>query len=368
MNGVLVDPDARTVRVQGGALLGDVDHETQPYGLATALGAVSETGIAGLTLNGGYGHLSREFGLALDNLASVEIVTADGAVRTASESEHPDLFWAVRGGGGNFGVVTSFEYRLHEVGPEVYAFFVWFHADDAAEAMRAFGEWVESAPRDAGVLPFTAHVPELEEFPEEAWGDPAVAFLGCYDGPTEEAEAEFRALREFADPVVDHSGPMPYAELQSMLDADYPDGLRYYWKAVYVTDLTDEVIELVFRRGAESPSSLSTVDVWHLGGAIGDVAPDATAFRHREPAFMITFEANWEDSSTDEENVAWARDGVAELAELSVSKGAYGNFPGFGEDPARLLFGENYDRVVEAKAKYDPENLFRLNQNVAPSA
>ncbi|MDS0296449.1 FAD-binding oxidoreductase [Halogeometricum luteum] len=367
MTGVFVDPAARRARAQGGATIGDVDRETQLFGLAAPLGVVSATGIAGLTLNGGVGHLRRKYGLSLDNLVSAEVVTADGRVRTASEEENPDLFWAIRGGGGNFGVVTSFEYRLHEVGPEVFGLFVW-HRGDSEEALRAFRGYAEGASRNASVLPFYAVVPELEEFPEASWGDPAVAFLGCYDGPVAEAEAEFRALREFADPVVDFSGPMAYTDLQSMLDADYPDGLRYYWKAVYVTELTDEVLGLVRRRGAGSPSPLSTVDIWHLGGAIGDVAPDATAFRHREPAFMITFEANWEDPATDDENVAWARDGITELGDLPVSKGAYGNFPGLGEDPARLLFGENYDRVVEVKATYDPENLFRLNQNVAPSA
>ncbi|MCL7417105.1 MAG: FAD-binding oxidoreductase [Halalkalicoccus sp.] len=366
MNGVRVDPEARTVRAEGGATLGDVDHETQLFGLATALGAVSQTGIAGLTLNGGYGHLSRQYGLSLDNLLSVDIVTADGAVRTASAEGNADLFWAVRGGGGNFGVVTSFEYALHEVGPEVYALFAWFHADDAKEVMDRYREWTATAPHEAGVLAFAAHVPDLEEFPEEHWGEPTVAMLGSYRGDPDDAEGVFESLGAGLTPLVDFSGPMAYTELQSMLDEDYPDGLRYYWKSVYLQAITDEVVDYVVRRGEESPSALSTVDLWHLGGAIGDVERDATAFWHRDKPYMITFEANWEDPADDDANVDWARDGIAETQELSVASGRYGNFPGMNEDPARALFGENYDRLVEIKSEYDPENLFRSNANVAP--
>ena len=366
MDGVHVDPEARTVRAQGGATLGDVDHETQLFGLATPLGAVSETGIAGLTLSGGYGHLARQYGLAADALASVEIVTADGRVRTASEAENPDLFWALRGGGGNFGVVTSFEYELHEVGPEVYAFFVWFHADDAAAVMHAFREWTESAPRTAGVLPFAGHVPEIEEFPEAAWGEPALALLGSFRGDLAEAEEAFRPILESATPLVDFSGPTTYEELQRLLDEDYPDGMRYYWKSIFLTELTDEVVDVVLRCGESAPSELSTVDVWFLGGAVADVPRDATAFWHRDKPFMVTFEANWEDPAEDDANVGWAREGFAEVEALSVAGGRYGNFPGFAEDPVHLLFGDNYDRLVEVKTRYDPTNLFHVNQNVPP--
>jgi FAD/FMN-containing dehydrogenase len=365
MNGVHVDPENRTVRAEGGATLGDVDHETQLFGLATALGVVSETGIAGLTLNGGYGHLGREFGLAADNLVSVEIVTADGQVRTASDEEHPDLFWAVRGGGGNFGVVTSFEYELHEVS-EVYALFVWFHADDAGRVMDAFREWTASAPRNAGVLAFAAHVPELEEFPEEVWGEPALAFLGSFRGDLEEAGSVFAPIVESATPIVDLSGAMPYEDLQRLLDEDYPDGLRYYWKSIFLSELTDEVVDVVVRYNESAPSPLSTVDLWHLGDAIADVPQDATAFWHREEPYMVTFEANWDDPTDDEANVEWAREGFAETEALPVAGGRYGNFPGFAEDPVHLLWGGNYDRLVEVKTTYDPTNLFHVNQNVPP--
>lgn len=365
-NGVHVDPETRTVRAEGGATLGDVDRETQLFGLATPLGVVTETGIAGLTLNGGVGHLRRKYGLSCDNLKSVDVVTADGTIRTASEDRNADLFWAIRGGGGNFGVVTSFEYDLHEVGPDVFALFVVHHGDDATEALRRFREYASSASRNASVLPFYGFVPALEEFPEEAWGEPMVAFLGCFDGEPDAAEAEFGSLREFADPIVDFSGRTDYTALQSMLDEDYPDGLRYYWKATYLTDLDDDVIDLVVRRGEDSPSELSTIDLWHLGGAISDVPQDATAFWHRNHPYMLTFEANWDDPADDDENVTWVRESLAEVRELPVAVGGYGNFPGFHEDPARTLFGENYDRLLEVKTVYDPENLFRLNQNVAP--
>ena len=368
MNGVSVDREARTVRVAGGATLGDVDHETQLFGLATPLGVVSETGIAGLTLNGGYGHLSREYGLSVDNLLEVEIVTADGQVRTANEQHHEDLFWAVRGGGGNFGVVTAFEYELHDVGPEVYQVFAWYHGNEAASLLGRFREWTDSAPRTAAVIPFVAHVPDIEEFPEDTWGEPAVAFLGCIRHDPDEAAAVMASLTEGFDPIADFSGPTQFEALQTLLDEDYPDGLRYYWKSTYLADLNEAVIDLMLRYNEAAPSALSTVDIWWLGGGVAEVPQDATAFWHREEPFMLTFEANWEDPSDDEANIEWAREGFAAFEELSVTGGRYGNFPGFAEDPARLLFGENYDRLVDIKTTYDPENLFHVNQNISPRA
>ncbi|QIO25123.1 FAD-binding oxidoreductase [Haloarcula sp. JP-L23] len=366
MNGVRVDRENRTVRAQAGATLGDVDHETQLFGLATPLGAVTQTGIAGLTLNGGYGHLTREYGLACDALTEVDVVTADGQVLTASEDRNEDLFWAVRGGGGNFGVVTSFEYELHEVGPELYMFYEWFHADDGESLLDELREWTDSAPRNAGVLTFTAHIPELDEFPKESWGEPAVVFVGSYRGDINADNDLFDPLRGDTTPIADFSGPVTYSELQSIFDEDYPDGLRYYWKSIYLTEVTDEVIDLMLRYNEKTPSAISTIDLWSLGGAMGDVPQDATAFWHRDKPFMLNFEANWEDPDDDDANISWAREGIAELEELPVASGRYGNFPGLAEDPAELLFGDNYDRLVDIKTKYDPENLFRLNQNIAP--
>ena len=368
MTGVIVDPDARRAWVQGGATIGDVDRETQLHGLAVPLGVVSATGVAGLTLSGGLGHLRREHGLSLDNVTAAEVVTADGAVRIADEETDPDLFWAVRGGGGNFGVVTAFQYRLHEVGPEVPTLFVWHPATAAVDTLGAFREYTADAARASSALAFVAVVPEAEAFPEPAWGSLSVVFLGCYDGPPEEAEAEFAPLRTAADPIADLSGTVAYTDLQSLLDEDYPDGLDYYWTSTYVDELTDEVLEITARAGETMPSALSTVDLWHLGGAIDDVAPDATAYPHRGRPYMITFEANWEDDADTEANVGWVRRGIADVRATGVASGAYGNFPGAGEETGAALFGDNYDRLVRAKRRYDPANLFRLNQNVDPTA
>lgn len=365
---VRVDPETQTVRVGGGATLGDVDRETQVFDLAVPLGVVSETGVAGLTLNGGYGHLRRKYGLACDSLRSVDVVTADGEVVTASAERNPDLFWAIRGGGGNFGVATSFEFDCYEVGPEVFTLFAWYPAETIASGLQQFREWASDAPDEASVVPFVAFVPETEEFPESAWGDPALVVLGCWAGEVGEGETAFEPLRRLGDPILDASGPMAYAELQELLDEDYPDGRRYYWKSVYLAEIDDEVIDLLARLGRASPSNLSTVDLWHLGGAIEAVAPDATAFWHREPAYLLNFEANWDDPEEDDENVAWVREGVAEVRDLSVASGEYANFPGFNEDPARTIFGDNYERLVEIKSRYDPENLFRLNTNVQPAS
>ena len=366
MNGVHVDRANQTVRVQGGATLGDVDHETQLFGLATPLGAVSQTGIAGLTLNGGYGHLARQFGLAADSLRSVEIVTADGQVRTASAERHPDLFWAIRGGGGNFGVVTSFEYDLYEVGPEVSTIFKWFRIEDAPIVLERFHEWADSAPREGGTIAFVGYVPELEEYPEEAWGEPAIVLLGSFRGEAAEADDAFAPLVEGLSPIADFSERTTYEALQSVLDEDYPDGMHYYWKSIFLSELTDEVFEVMLRAIETSPSTLSTIDLWQLGGAIAEVPQDATAFWHRDKPFMITFEANWEDAEDDDANVSWAREAFAEIEALEIASGRYGNFPGFAEDPVNIIYGANYHRLVDVKTTYDPENLFRLNQNIVP--
>ena len=367
MTGVHVDPEAQTVRAQGGCTLGQVDRETQVHGLATPLGVVSKTGIAGLTLNGGMGHLRREHGLSCDNLRSLEVVTANGQVVTASEDSHPDLFWALRGGGGNFGVVTAFEYECYEVGPDVFVLFTWYHGDDARAVLDGVREWTTDAPRGISLLPFWAFVPELDEFPESAWGEPALVLFAGYDGTKAAATETVAPLRNLADPIADLSGPTTYTDLQSMLDADYPDGRRYYWKSVFLAALSEEVIDLVVEYGRESPSKLATIDIWHLGGAVADLPQDATAFWHREKPYMLNFEANWDDPADDEANVGWVRSGIADLRDLDVASGQYGNFPGFAEDPAKLLYGDNYDRLVEVKTDYDPENLFRGNQNIQPA-
>src|SRR5829696_1923343 len=271
MNGIEVDPERRTVRAGAGVTIGELVEETQKHGLATPMGVVSETGIAGLTLNGGIGHLRRKYGLSSDNLISADLVTADGSLLTASEEENAELFWAIRGGGGNFGVVTSFEYRLYPVGPEVMCAFVFYPGDRAKEVLRFAEEYVVHAPDEVSPLSFLGRVPRVEDFPEEWHSEQFVAFLAVYDGPVEEGEEALEPLRELGDPIVDFSGPMPYTEVQKLLDEDYPDGWRYYWKSVNVDGLGDGVIEALIEHAETAPSDHSTIDLWFQGGAMGRV-------------------------------------------------------------------------------------------------
>ena len=371
MKEIEVDPEGRTVRAGAGVTIGELDEETQKHGMATPMGVVSETGIAGLTLNGGMGHLRRKHGLSSDNLVSVDVVTADGRSLTASEDENADLFWAIRGGGGNFGVVTSFEYRLHPVGPEVMCAFVLYPGDRAKEVLRFAEEYVADAPDEVSPLSFLGRVPRVEDFPEEWHGEQFVAFLAMYAGPVEEGEEVLRPLRELGDPIVDFSGPMPYTEVQKLLDEDYPDGWRYYWKSVNVEGLRDEVIEALIEHAEAAPSDHSTIDVWFQGGAMGRVGADESAFGDRSAPILLGIEANWEpEPEEDEANIAWARNSFSDLRRFSDG-GIYLNFPGFleeGDAMMRDAYGENYERLVAIKNQYDPTNLFRLNQNIKPTA
>ena len=371
MKEIEVDPERRTVRAGAGVTIGELDEETQKHGMATPMGVVSETGIAGLTLNGGLGHLRRKHGLSSDNLVSVDVVTADGRSLTASEDENADLFWAIRGGGGNFGVVTSFEYRLHPVGPEVMCAFVFYPGDRAKEVLRFGEEYAAHAPDGVSPLSFLGRVPRVEDFPEEWHGEQFVAFLAIYAGPVEEGEEVLRPLRELGDPIVDFSGPMPYTEVQKLLDEDYPDGWRYYWKSVNVGGLRDEVIEALIEHAEAAPSDHSTIDVWFQGGAMGRVGAGESAFGDRSAPILLGIEANWEpEPEEDETNIAWARNCFSDLRRFSDG-GMYLNFPGFleeGDAMMRDAYGENYERLVAIKNQYDPTNLFRLNQNIKPTA
>jgi FAD/FMN-containing dehydrogenase len=368
MNAVDVDAEGRTARAQGGCTLGDLDRATQRHGLATPLGVVTKTGIAGLTLSGGVGHLRRKHGLSCDNLASVDVVTADGSQLTASEVENADLFWAIRGGGGNFGVVTSFEYRLHPVGPRVFVCFVFYPADRAMEVLRSCERYLGDAPEDVSPLAFFGRVPEAEAFPPESHGEPYVTLLALHPGDPAEGERILGPLREIADPIADLSGVMRYTEAQAVLDEDYPDGWRYYWKSINIPELSDAVIDRLGRHAAAAPSPHSTVDIWYQGGAMARVGEQETAFANRSEPYLIGIEANWEAGSDSDENVAWVRDVFADMQTFSKG-GIYLNFPGFLEEGEQLLregYGRNYDRLVEVKTKYDPRNLFRLNANIAP--
>ena len=317
-------------------------------------------GIAGLTLSGGIGWLRRKHGLAADNLVSLEVVTADGRVLTASEAENADLFWALRGGGGSFAVVTSFEYRLHPLGPDVFVAFVLYPGDRAAEVLHAVDEYTTGAPDEVSPVAFLGRVPHAEPFPEHAHGDPYVAVAAVYAGSVDDGERALEPLRALGEAIVDLSGAMPWVEVQSLLDEDYPDGWRYYWKSVNLDELGEGVLEALERHAATAPSHHSTIDVWYHGGALDRVDPGATAFGSR-PRYLIGVEANWEPGAPDDENIAWARATIADLERFS-SGGGYLNFPGFfeeGEEQLRASYGgRNFERLQAIKNAFDPENVF----------
>jgi FAD/FMN-containing dehydrogenase len=369
MKNIHVNPERRTVRAEGGVTIGELDAETQKFGLATPMGVVSETGIAGLTLGGGLGWLRRKYGLSSDNLVSVDVVTASGRSLTASETENPELFWGIRGGGGNFGVVTSFEYRLYPVGPEVMCAFVLYPGARAKEVMRFTEEYMAQAPDEVSPLVFLGRVPHDALFPEEWHGEQYAALLAMHPGEVEEGERVLQPLRELGQPIADLSGVMPYVEVQKILDEDYPEGWRYYWKSVNVSRLDDEVIEHLVAHAEAAPSPHSTIDVWYQGGAMSRVEAGETAFGDRGAPYLLGVEGNWEEPHEDEANVAWARECVADMRQFSDG-GMYLNFPGFlegGQEMIRDAYGENYERLVALKNEFDPTNLFRMNQNVRPT-
>nr|WP_321168288.1 FAD-binding oxidoreductase [Halorubrum sp. JWXQ-INN 858] len=365
MRGVRVDPDERTAWVQGGATWADVDHETQAFGLATPGGVVSETGVAGLTLGGGIGHLRCEYGLTCDNLRSADVVTADGRYLTASADGNEELFWGLRGGGGGLGVVTGFEFELHPVGPAVATCFVLYPGERATECLRAYREYASEAPDEVTTLSSIGVMPDEEQFPEDVADDLKIGFLGCYAGSPERGEEALAPLRELGEPIADFSATLPYAEFQRMLDEDYPDGMRYYWKSLYLDGLTESAIDRICYWAETAPSSLSTVDVWELGGAVAAVDLTESAFAGRHVPFLLGIEANWEGPANDDANVGWVRDCVADMRQFSDGS-FYLNFPGFfegGEAALETTFGPAYERLVALKNEYDPEGLFDLNRD-----
>jgi FAD/FMN-containing dehydrogenase len=316
------------------------------------------------------GWLRRKYGLSCDNLVSAQIVTADGSLLTASDEENPDLFWAIRGGGGNFGVVTSFEYRLHPVGPDVFVCFVLYPAELAREVLPFTERYLSEVADELAPLGILGHVPRAAGFPPEAHGDLYVALLAAYPGDAAEGERVVQPLRELGEPIVDLSGPMHWTEAQAMLDEDYPDGWRYYWKSVNLPELSDEVIQRLVEHAAAAPSSHSTVDVWYQGGALARIDEQATAFANRGEPYLLGIEGNWEAESASEENLAWVREMYVDMRSLSRG-GVYLNFPGFIEEGEQLLregYGANHERLQQLKAKYDPTNLFHLNANIEPKA
>jgi FAD/FMN-containing dehydrogenase len=370
MRDVHVDPATKTVRAAGGATWGDVDRESQMFGLAVPGGVVSTTGIAGLTLHGGYGHVRRKFGLSIDNLLSVQIVTADGQIRTASANESTDLFWAVRGAGSNFGVVTSFEFRAHPVGPVVQLCAPFYALDDGRAALRGWREFTATASDEISSLAVVWSVPDVEEFPAEVRRRPVVILAAVYTGTPEEGARRMQPLREFATPLLDLSGPIPYIALQAAFDPFFPKGRFYYWKSTNMHEFSDACIDPILAAAAARPSYMSDIPIWHLGGALSRVAPEATAYGRRDAPYLVTAEATWTDSAQNEQNISWARELVAGMRPFSHG-GLYLNFPGFGEEKEAMLrdaYGSNYDRLVALKTQFDPGNLFRMNLNIPPSA
>ena len=368
MRSVRVDPGKRSVRVEGGATLGDIDHETHAFGLGVPIGLVSATGIGGFALHGGYGWLSRKHGLAVDNILAADIVTADGRLRKASIGENEDLFWAIRGGGGNFGVVTSFEFRCHPVGPEVWFAAPFYPLEKGETGLRFFRDFMDRAPDELSALAVLWNAPDETSFPEQARGAPVLILAACYSGPVEEGERVTRRLREIGTPVADLSGPMRFLDVQRFFDADYPEGRFYYWKSQYVPEMDDDVIRLAVRQGAERPSPITSIDIWPLGGAAGRIDPGATAFSSRKAAFLYNIESNWDDPGKTNANVSWTRKAFEEMKRLTKGN-TYLNFPGFaeeGEDLVKDAYGGNYGRLRTVKAKYDPGNLFHGNFNIRP--
>ncbi|RMF78201.1 MAG: FAD-binding oxidoreductase [Chloroflexi bacterium] len=371
MTGVHVNPVARTARAQGGATWGDVDRETQVFGLATAGGVVSTTGIAGLTLGGGLGWLRRKHGLSIDNLLSVDVVTAGGQFVTASEHENADLFWGIRGGGGNFGIVTSFEYQLHPVGPEVMLCAPWYPAERAGEIIPRWRDFMASAPEalSSNLLFWT--VPPVPDFPEEVHGKRAVILAAVYAGPPDEGERVVQPLRELGEPLLDLSGKMPWTVVQSAFDPFFPKGERqYYFKSRYLKDLSDSTIQAMLPRAVNPPAPFVLIVVWHYGGAMARVPDEATAFLGRKAPFLFSVDAVWDDVAQTDEVINYARGFLEDMAAHSPG-GLYINFAGLGEEGEHLVrdaYGTHYERLVALKNKYDPTNLFRLNQNIKPSA
>ncbi len=373
MNGVRVDVQGRTVRAGGGCTLGDVDRETQAFGLAAPLGIVSLTGIAGLTLCGGLGWLRRKHGMACDALVSVDIVTADGVLRTASADDNADLFWAVRGGGGNFGVVTSFEYQIYPVGPMVTLCAPFYRlGDDTAEIMRRWNDFMATAPEDVSSSCLFWSIPPVPGFPEELHGTPFVLPAAVHSGAPEDGEKLLQPLRELGEPILDISGPIPYTGVQTAFDPLFVKGERLnYWKSLYLDRIDDAAIDRIVARAHDRPNPWSLIAVWHLGGAMNRVDPAETALGVRNANYLYSLDTSWTDHADDARAIGWTRDAWADLEDYS-NGAVYLNFPGQGEEGETLMrasYGsDNYDRLVEIKTKYDPTNLFRMNQNILPKA
>jgi len=363
MKGTRVDPASKTVWAEGGCTWGDFNHANYAFGLATTGGIISTTGIGGLTLGGGIGYLTRGAGLSLDNLVSADVVLADGSFVTASEKNHPDLLWALRGGGGNFGVVTSFQYKLHPV-KDIVGGVMLFEVGDAPKVMKAYNEYITHAPRELGAFFAWQIAPPLPFIPEKRHGDTFCAMVMCWTGPPDQAAKAFAPFRSAAPVVAEFVSPMPYPAMNSLFDGLVPPGLQHYWKAVFVRDLTDGAIDAHMKFGPKVPVVNSTMHIYPINGAVHDVAADATAFGHRDAKYATVIAGMWPDPKQNDANIRWVKDYYAALAPHS-EKGGYINFAASDDsDRVAANFGRSFDQLRKLKAKYDPSNMFRINQNI----
>ena len=368
LRGVIVDPETRTVTAQAGCLLGDVDRETQLHGLATPLGFVSETGLAGLTLGGGFGYLTRRFGWTVDNLLDVEIVTADGRVRRASREENADLFWALRGGGGNFGVVTSFTYRLHAVGPTVHGGLIAWPFERAEEVLETYRKLTTTAPRELTAFLICMRAPPVPFVPEEAHGKRICAMPVCYTGDLANVDETLAPIRALGEPVVDLLGEQPYTRLQSYLDPTQPKGAHYYWKTEFAAELDDDLLVTMRDLAGECPIPAGQLVIIHVDGALNEHEEDDGAVGNRDTRYIYGTAGRWEP---DEPNAdafrQWVRDAWTRFRPFSTG-GTYINFQTAdeGADRIRATYGDNFDRLAEVKTRYDPDNVFRANRNISP--
>jgi FAD/FMN-containing dehydrogenase len=367
MRGVWVDTAKRSAVAQPGCLLGDVDRETQLHGLAAVLGFVSNTGVAGLTLGGGFGYLSRRFGWVCDNVVSMELVTADGELTSASERENEDLFWALRGGGGNFGVVTSFQYSLNKVGPEVIAGAIAWRAEHAHDVLEMYRNLVNGAPPELTCAAAMRPAPPAPWLPREMHGKPVVVLFVCYSGPIDKGEKVVGPVKAFGAPVGDIVQRRPYITQQSLVDATQPKGRRYYWKSEYLPRLEQDLLDKVIENAKRIVSPHSMIILFPIDGALNRLGQEHSAVGNRDAAFVINITGSWEKPEDDQANIEWARSSWRDMRSFSTG-GTYVNFltQEEGDDRIRAAYGNNYARLAEVKRKWDPENLFRVNKNIAP--
>ncbi|MFO1157743.1 MAG: FAD-binding oxidoreductase [Reyranellaceae bacterium] len=371
MRGVRVDPKMRRAWVEGGATWGDVDRETQVFGLATPGGLISDTGVAGLTLSGGIGWMRSRHGLCIDNLLAAEVVTADGRIVRASAEENEDLLWALKGGGGNFGVVTMFEFMLHPVGPTVMFCAPVYPIEAGSGPIRFWRDFLADKNDDVASLVEFSTIARDPALPPGAWGKRVYTLAAVYAGDAAAGERLLRPLRDLAEPVIDFSGQMNYCDLQKLFDAQTPFGIRRcYWKSHYLSGLPDATIDAIVQSNVAPPSPLTLSSIWNFGGAMARVPADATAFGDRSMPYMLSIDSVWSDATDDETNIAWTREFWRRMQPHAQRGRVYLNFPGFGEEGERLLrdtFGDNYGRLQTIKQKYDPANTFRYNANVLPA-